>query len=186
MSDLLGIIIAAATSTSSSTTIEDPIDYNAITISVPAIDGLRGIGASYERWFPDHEISIAALGQFRQTATGDYGGYSLGAGGEVRWYWRADAWLSTLPKGSMVGWFLGARLELALGATRDRVEDRWIGESLDVGTSGLIGYRIAPWQHVEITPSVGLGARRQIDLSGRLPSYNRGTAFAGLEIGWLF
>ena len=183
MSDLLGLIIAAATSTSATA---DPVDYNAITISVPAIDGLRGIGASYERWFPEHEISIAALGQLRQTATGDYGGYSLGAGGEVRWYWRADGWLSKAPKGSMVGWFLGARLELALGATKDRVDDRWLGESLDVGTSGLIGYRMAPWRHVEITPSVGFGARRQIDLSGRLPSYNRTTAFAGLEIGWLF
>ena len=186
MSDLLGIIIAAATSAGDVSTVADRVDYNAITISVPAIDGLRGIGASYERWFPEHEISIAALGQFRQTATGDYGGYRLGAGGEVRWYWRADAWLSALPRGSMVGWFLGARLELALGATKDRVEDRWLGESLDVGTSGLIGYRMAPWRHVEITPSVGLGARRQIVLSGRLPSYNRATAFAGLEVGWLF
>jgi len=185
VSDLLGLVIAAATSTADVSAIAEP-DYNAVSISVPAIDGLRGIGASYERWFPARRISLAAIGQLRQTATGDYGALSVGVGGEARWYWRADAWLSKLPAGSMVGWFLGARLEVAFGATHDRIDDRWLGESLDVGTSGLVGYRIAPWRHVEITPSIGLGMRRQVDLSGRLPAYSRGTAFAGLSVGWLF
>lgn len=185
MSDVLGVIIAAATSTAGVSATAEP-DLNAISISVPAIDGLRGLGASYERWLPARRISIAAIGQLRQTATGDYGALGVGAGAELRWYWRADGWLSKLPAGSMVGWFVGARLELAVGATHDRVDDRWLGESLALGTSGLVGYRIAPWRHAEITPSVGLGVRRQWDLSGRLPSYSRGTVLAGLTVGWLF
>jgi hypothetical protein len=188
VSDLLGLIMAAAAATEDVHAIEPDIDYNAISLSIPAVDGMRGIGGQYERWFPERRLSLSGLAQLRQTATGDYGAFSVGIGGEARWYWRAhrDPWLSKLPNGSMVGWFLGARLEVALGATHDRVDDRWLGESLDIGTSGLIGYRIAPWRHVEITPSIGLGARRQIDLSGRLPSYNRGTGFAGLSVGWLF
>jgi hypothetical protein len=186
VSDFLGLILAAASQTADVSAVSDAIDYNAVSISIPAVDGGRGLGASYERWLPERRISVAAIGQIRQTATGDYGAASVGIGGEVRWYWRANAWLSRLPAGSMVGWFVGGRIELALGATHDRVEDRWLGESLDIGTSGLIGYRIAPWRHLEITPSLGVGARRQIDLSGRLPSYNRGTLFAGLSVGWLF
>ena len=93
---------------------------------------------------------------------------------------------STLPAGSMVGWFVGARLELAVGATHDRVDDRWLGESLEIATSALVGYRIAPWRQLEITPSLGLGTRRQLDLSGRLPSAQRATITAGLSVGWLF
>jgi len=184
VSDGLGLLIAAALSQSGE--LEPPIDYNAISISIPAVDGMRGIGGAYERWFPERRLSLSGLGQLRQTATGDYGAMSVGVGAELRWYWRANAWLSRLPRGNMVGWFVGGRLEVAFGATHDRTDDRWLGESLDVGASALIGYRIAPWRHMEITPSVGIGARRQFDLSGRLPSYNRGTGFAGLSVGWLF
>ena len=185
MSDFLGILIAAA---SASHGVQAEPELNAVSISIPAVDGLRGVGASYERFLPERKLSIAGLADIRQTATGDYGAVSAGVGGEVRWYWRSNrkAWLSKLPAGSMAGWFLGARLEAAFGATHDRVDDRWIGESLDIGVSGLVGYRIAPWRKLEITPTLGIGGRHQIDLSGRLPSYNRKTAFAGLSVGWLF
>jgi hypothetical protein len=182
LSDFVGLVLAAM---ASGHTPKEP-DRNAISISVPSIDGLRGVAASYERWFPDRRISLAAIGQLRQTATGDYGALSVGIGGELRWYWRADAWLSKLPPGSMVGWFLGGRVELAIVATHDRVDDRWLGETLDTAATAVIGYRIAPWRHVEITPSFGLGGRHQIDLSGRLAGYTRGVAAAGLSVGWLF
>lgn len=182
MSDFLGLVLAAM---SASHPHAEPA-RNAISISIPAVDGMRGIGAAYERWLPARRLSLAALGQVRQTATGDYGAVSVGIGGELRYYWRADAWLSTLPPDSMVGWFVGGRIEAAFSATHDRVDDRWLGESLDIGTTAVIGYRVAPWRHVEITPSVGLGIRRQTDLSGRLPSYTRGTVAAGLSVGWLF
>lgn len=182
MSDFLGLVLAAL---SASHPTPEP-DRNAVSLSLPAVDGLRGIGGNYERWLPDRRISLIALGELRQTATGDYGAVSFGIGGELRYYWRADAWLSRLPAGSMVGWFVGGRVELAFGATHDRVDDRWLGESLDIGTTAVIGYRIAPWRHFEITPSFGLGVRRQIDLSGRLPGYTRGTIAGGLTVGWLF
>lgn len=185
MSDFLGLLLAAASAQHG--VVEEP-DLNAVSLSIPAVDGLRGIGATYERFLPRYKISVAGLADIRQTATGDYGAVSAGIGGELRWYWRAHrkAWLSRLPAGSMAGWFLGTRLEIAFGATHDRVDDRWLGESLDIGASGLVGYRIAPWRKLEITPTLGLGQRYQIDLSGRLPSYRRGTAFVGLSVGWLF
>jgi hypothetical protein len=182
VSDLLGLVLAAMTLGSTSA---EP-DRNAISISLPSIDGLRGLAAGYERWLPEHRISLAGIGQLRQTATGDYGAVSVGIGSELRWYWRADAWLSRLPSGSMVGWFLGGRVELAVVATHDRVDDRWLGESLEVGATAVIGHRIAPWRHFEITPSFGVGGRHQIDLSGRLAGYTRGVAAVGLSLGWLF
>ncbi len=187
MSDALGLVLAAAASTADASVVAEP-ELNAVSLSMPAVDGLRGIGGAYERWLPDRRISLSALASIRQTATGDYGAGSVGVGGELRWYWRAPkgAWLSKLPANSMAGWFLGGRIELALSATHDRVADRWIGESLDLGGTALIGYRIAPWRQLEITPSVGVGARRQLDLSGRLPGYSHGVVSAGLTIGWLF
>ena len=60
MSDLLGLIIAAAAS-SSSPVLEPAIEHNAISLSIPAVDGMRGVGASYERWLPSRRISLAAM-----------------------------------------------------------------------------------------------------------------------------
>jgi hypothetical protein len=185
VSDFLGLLLAAAASHQG---VLDEPDLDAVSLSIPAIDGGRGIGASYERFLPKYKISVGGLAQIRQTATGDYGALSAGVGGEARWYWRAHrkAWLSRLPAGSMAGWFLGARLEAAFGATHDRVDDHWLGETVEIGTSALVGYRIAPWRKLEITPTFGLGHRYQIDVSGRLPNYSRATVFVGLTVGWLF
>ena len=95
---------------------------------------------------------------------------------ELRWYWRADAWLSTQPAHSMVGWFVGGRLGVAFDATHDRADHRWLGNAAELQGTALIGYRIAPWRGLEITPSIGLGVRRDIDLSGRLASIQSGRA----------
>jgi hypothetical protein len=159
---------------------------NAVTIAVPALDAFRGLSAGYERWYPERRISLAAIGSIRQSATGDFGATSAGAGAELRWYWRARGSRSSQPGGSMVGWFIGGRVDVAVGAMHDRVADDWLGTSLELGVTGNAGYRIAPWRGLEITPSIGLGRRRAWDLSGRLPSWERGTLSAGIGVGWLF
>ena len=64
--------------------------------------------------------------------------------------------------------------------------DRWIHTTLEIGASALIGYRFAPWRGLELTPYGGLTWRRDVDLTGRLPSWSRAGVAGGLTLGWLF
>jgi hypothetical protein len=196
MSDAIAIIVAAAASTAAP--VEEPMHVDAsltehreplrndVSIAIPSIDGFRGITASYERFLPERRLGIAVSGQLRESATGDYTGVRTGIGGELRWYWRADrkAWLSRQPAGSMAGWFTGGRIELSIDATHDRVDGRWLDTAVELGAAGLLGYRIAPWRGLEITPSIDLGWRHEF--AQRLPGWTRGTIGVGLAVGWLF
>lgn len=160
------------------------VAVNDISVALPALDGLHGAAAAYERFLPERHLSLAASAQLRQSASGDFLGLHTGVGAEVRWYWRANrrAWLSRLPAGSMAGWFLGTRADVGLAATRDTVDERWLGTAVEVGATALVGYRIAPWRGLEITPSFGLGARREF----ATPAWTRPVASIGLSIGWLY
>ncbi|HEV7555006.1 MAG TPA: hypothetical protein VGO00_06125, partial [Kofleriaceae bacterium] len=114
MSGALAIALATAVS--------PPLD-NAISISIPSLDGARGAQASYERWlFPDDGLSVAGDVQFRESAIGDYTGIRAGLGGEVRWYWRASSRWGPQPDGSMIGWFTGARIDVTGNWTHDHAD----------------------------------------------------------------
>jgi hypothetical protein len=165
---------------------QKPVLENAITIAVPSLDGGRGVQVAYERWFRHRRISLSASMQLREAARGDYIGMRAGVGGELRWYWRATSFLGPHPDGSMIGWFLGARFDVNLDGTHDLLADRWLSSTLQFGASALIGYRFAPWRGLELTPYGGLTWRRDIDLSGRLPSWSRAGIGGGLTLGWLF
>jgi hypothetical protein len=195
VSDALGLVVAAAAAaTSPSTPAALPPSLNAssqilhhdISIAVPSIDGLRGLAVTYERWFPASRISVGVSGQLRQSAAGDFTGITSGVGGELRWYWRASAWRSSQPAGSMVGWFVGGRIDVAVGATRDDDDDRWLGTALSLSGTGHVGYRVAPWRGLELTPTAGLLLRRELDVSGRLPGWTRAGISVGLTVGWMF
>ncbi len=159
-----------------------------IEVALPSLDTGRGIDLGYERWWPAQQLSFEVRGEARETAAGDYTGFRIGGGVEMKWFWRADheAWLSVVPARNMVGWFLGAGLYLDGDFTHDNLDRRWLGSDLTVGTVGRIGYRIAPWRALTITPSAGLEIQRDYDLSGRLESVARGGATFGLDVGWLF
>lgn len=187
MSGSLPIIIAAATTSISARPKLEPAPLdNAITVALPSLDGGRGLQVGYERWLPDHRISLGASVQLRETATGDYTGLRSGIGAELRYYWRARSFLHAQPTGSMIGWFVGGRLDIAVDGTHDLATDRWIGTTLEIGTSALVGYRFAPWRGLEVTPFGGLTWRRDIDLSGRLPGWGRPGIAGGLSVGWMF
>ena len=181
MSDLVSPIIAAAMAVAT-----PPPAMHDISIGVPALDGLRGLQVQYEHWRPRPRLGIAVSAQYREGATGDYTSLAGGVGAEVRWYWRADAWLSTQPAGSMVGWFVGGRVDVLIEHTRDDVDDRGIGSTLELGATLRMGYRIAPWRGLEITPSVGPTGRVDLALSGRTPAWTRVGISGGLSLGWMF
>ena len=183
MSDLLTLVGAALAAVAQP---DDGIARNDIAVAIPALDGLHGVAVSYERWLPDRKLSLAASAQLRESATGDYLGLHTGVGAELRWYWRADreAWLSRQPAGSMAGWFLGGRIDLGIAATRDRIAERWLPSAFELGATAFVGYRIAPWRDFEITPSIGLGRRREFSTSA--PTWDRPTLSIGLSAGLLF
>lgn len=156
-----------------------------ISIGLPALDGLRGLQVQYERWLPRPRLGLAVSAQFREAATGDYTSLVGGIGAEVRWYWRADAWLSKQPAGSMVGWFLGGRVDVVLEHTHDDLDDRGIGSTLELGVTTRVGYRIAPWRGLEITPSLGPTGRIDFALSSRTPIWTRLGIGVGLSLGWM-
>lgn len=159
---------------------------NDLSIGLPALDGLRGLHVQYERLEPRPRLGLAASMQIRETATGDYTSRRLGIGAELRWYWRPDAWLSRQPAGSMVGWFVGGRVDVVFERTHNDTDDRSLGSTLELGVAARVGYRIAPWRDLEITPSFSLTERVDISLSGGVPAWTRAGAAAGLSIGWLF
>ncbi len=183
MSGALGLALATA---AASAPLPDPIAYNDVSLAVPALDGGRGVQVALERWLPAQRVGVAGDIEARESAVGDYTGIRVGIGAEVRWYWHADGWLSRQPKGSMVGPFVGGRLGVALDATHDRLDHRWLGTAVELEGTWLVGYRIAPWRGLEITPSAGIGVRQDFDLSGRLQPDRRLTIAIGLAVGWLF
>jgi len=165
---------------------EPPALLNDLAVALPGLDGARGLAIAYERFLPDRELSLGVTVQARETAIGDYGGLRLGAGVEVRHYKHDHmAWLAQ-PDGAMVGWFAGARADVAIDATHDRVAGRWLSPTLETSLLGVAGYRFAIWRGLDITPSVAVGVRHDHDLSGRVPAWTRPEVGGGLTLGWLF
>jgi hypothetical protein len=160
--------------------------HHGLSLSIPSTDGLRGAQVAYEHWFSEPRVSVGITGALRQTATGDYTALTTGAGVYVRRFWRADAWLSKLPAGMPVGWFYGAGAHAATTFTHDDVDSEWLGSTLRLGITAEIGYRIAPWRQLTITPTAGLEIHTDLDVSGRLDPWRQGGFTAGLEAGWLF
>lgn len=184
---LLPLVIAALRVSTADVAPPPPIaNEHAVSFSLPALDGLRGVQVQYEQFYPSHRMSLAVSAQYRETAIGDYTSQRAGIGFEWRWYWRADAWLSNQPKGSMVGWFLGARADMLIERTHDDYDDRQLGSILEMGLAARIGYRIAPWRDLEITPSFSITEVVDVSLSGRVPAWQRSGIGLGLTVGWMF
>lgn len=191
LATILSHAVAAASPGTSSATIATassaaPPHLHAISFSLPALDGLRGIQTQYERWLPDRRISLAGSVQFRETAIGDYTSLRVGVGAELRRYWRARAKLSNQVAGSMVGWFYGGRVDALVERTHDELGDRHLGTTIELGATLRLGYRIAPWRSLEITPSISADARVDLATSGRVPPWWRPGVGFGLTAGWLF
>lgn len=181
----IAIIAAAAPALTAPAPPPPPVAFDqSISLSIPSTDGGRGAQLTYERWLPARGWSIAASGELRESAIGDYTGLRAGVGLAARRYWRRDAMLSVLPAGNMVGWFFGGGIYAAVDATHDRVDHRWLSSALSVGATAVLGYRIAPWRQLVVTPSVGLEWQR--DFATRLPDWNVAGAIVGLDVGWLF
>jgi hypothetical protein len=193
--DLILAIAAAAAGPADAPSLVDrgvvsepaPVVYDhALSLSIPSTDGMRGAAITYERWFGEPRVAIGITGALRETAAADYTALQLGAGVHLRRFWRADAWLSKLPAGSPVGWFYGGGANVSSTLTHDDTDDEWLGTAMRVGAFAEVGYRIAPWRRLVVTPTIGIEAHGDFDISGRLDPLRAGGLTAGLEVGWLF
>lgn len=158
----------------------------AVSVGLWSLQGLAGLQGQYEQLMANRRWSWIAGGGFRWNAGGDYSSQTLAAGGEARWWILGRAVWAKAPPRSMLGWYLGVRVDLAWTRTHDDVGARTIGQNLALAATGTLGYRFLIAGRVELTPMIGLGVTREFDLTGRLPSWPRGTGRLGLTAGWMF
>lgn len=157
-----------------------------VSLALPALQGFGGVAVQAEQLLAPRRISVVAGAGMRASAGEDFGSRTLSLSGEVRYWFTGRALWTRLPRRSMVGWFAGARVDAAWTSNRDRLEDRGLGSNLGIALTATGGYRIAIRRRVELTPSLGLGLTTDVDPSGRLPAFTRGTARLGLTVGYMF
>jgi hypothetical protein len=135
----------------------------------------RGVSLSYERRVTER-LSAVALGGLRAAALEDYSSWTATVGGELRAWLRA----ATPMRGPFVA--------LHASAGHTRLSDDVMG---DVGGSTALSQRIdVGWRftirgRLAIAPTLGLGAREDLDAAGRLATTVRGHMAIGLEVGWM-
>lgn len=154
------------------------------SLHVLSID-TRGLAVEGERRLTDRYSAAAGLA-VRAPGRGDYESLAVTASGELRWWLTGDAPWADYGGRAMVGPYLGGRIDLGHVSTRDRLADRDLGSTAIVAESVTFGYRFGLWRRVEITPSVALGMRHEIDLEGRLAPWTRGSLGFALTAGALF
>jgi hypothetical protein len=143
----------------------------------------HGVAAEVERDLPAQRLSLAGAASLRSTAGGDYDSSTIGLGAELRYWFRRDAIWSPRPRGSAIGWYAAARIDVQRTSLSDGM-DASLGSMTTYSSALLAGYRFAPWRGLEIRPYVGLAQR--IDTGGDLPSWRRGSLVYGVALGWSF
>lgn len=80
---------------------------------------------------------------------------------------------------------VSAHLSARLTFVTDDVMDERIGGSWTLTQRLDVGYRFVIFRRLTLTPSVGLGVREDLDLTGRLAGTARPIFGVGFELGWL-
>lgn len=184
------VLTGVATGTAAagpSVSVERPAPATAVSLHLLSI-GTRGLAIEGER----HDVglgprlSVAAGLAMRAPALGDYSSRQITGSGELRWWLTGDAPWADFASRAMIGAYLGARIDLGHTSTTDAVDGSHLGSTVTVAESLTAGYRFAFWHRVELTPSLTLGMRHEIDRSGRLAPWTRASLGFGLTAGALF
>ena len=177
------IIAALATNAAAqpgleTTTSAEPMRDTTISVELSGFSE-RGLIIDGERDLPDLHICVDAGLVLRASATGDYSSRTVGLGGEVRYWFKRRAIWTRAPRGSAIGWYTGARIDLA--RTSLEMDGMALGRERQFATSVLFGYRFAPWRGLEVRPYTGLAIRREWDAS---TAWTKGGLVFGLAVGW--
>ena len=181
----LGVaFVAAATASAEPASVIERRAAPANAISLHALSlGTRGLAIEGERHVRERFSAVVGLAG-RAPAGGDYISRSVTASSELRWWIKGDAPWASYAGRAMVGPYVGFRVDA--GYTWTGSGGVGIGSTMIVGESVTSGYRFAFWHRLEVTPSVSLGFRHELDLEGRLAPWTRGSLGLALKVGVLF
>ena len=170
----------------SATLVAESPSHNAVSLPLLSTKGAAGIGIQYERFALPDRWSVAGAVGVRSNAGGDYDSFGLGVGFEARYWLKGRTLWASLPSRSMVGWYLGARIDTGWTRIVDEVRDTTVGSSLVVAETALIGYRFVIRERVEVSPALGMTVRTELDLRGRLPAWTHGGMAVAITVGWMY
>jgi hypothetical protein len=152
----------------------EPVREEVIGTQPLALVG-RGVSASYERRISDR-WSAVALGGIRAAALEDYSSRTYDLGGEARYWIRGRT--------PMRGPFVALHASAAQTRLSDDVMGH-IGSSTALSQRVDLGWRFTIHSTISLAPTLGMGTREDIDLTGKLATTIRPQLAIGLELGWL-
>ncbi len=136
-----------------------------------AVQGERYLG---ERW------AVTAAVAARRVDAGDFDARGLALGGGVRWFFYPfHRW------GHGGGAFLAGRVDGTWRWLIDERDGRSIGDSVQLATSALVGWRLVAWKHLELTPEVGLTVAREWTTAELAANTTLAPTF-GLTVGYIW
>jgi hypothetical protein len=145
----------------------------------------HGVALQYERYVSPRRFSLVLAAGFRSSSRGDYSSWVTTVGVEPRvWLARAER-PRHLGRDAMVGPYLGVRGDAAWLAMTDTTRNAWVGGNMGLSLVGSFGWRFTV-SVVELTPSFGVGARTDIDPTGRLAAWVRPVYRLDWTVGWMF
>jgi hypothetical protein len=134
----------------------------------------------YERFVaPQQRVSIATSIGMRVSGGHDFDVVESGYGCEGRfWFLKGKG---------MAGPYMGLRFDTGLTRVADADTGRVLGSSLRIAETFNVGVRFVFFDRLEVTPSVGLGVRTDVDPRGRLSPWTRAEILRfGLTFGAVF
>lgn len=181
----LALVLAATTGVAANArAADDAGPRNALSVHPFSITS-HGLAVQYERYLLPRHWSLALGLGFRSSSRGDYSSWVTAAGIEPRyWLWGPDR-SKHLGSDAMVGPFASLRFDAAFMTMSDTTRDKWIGGNVGLSLVGSFGWRFAIGP-VELTPSLGVGARTDFDAAGRLAPWTRAVYRFDWTAGYMF
>ena len=158
---------------------------NAVSIH-PLVLPASGAAVQYERYVLPPRFSLATGLGYRRGAGGSFQSHTTSAGIELKLWLLDERRFRGLGSQAMVGPFVAGRLDQAWTLVTHRLDDRYVGGQLTLMSSASLGFRLPLANVVELSPSVGVGGRLDIDPQRRLAPLGRVLLRGGLTAGVLF
>lgn len=185
----LGLVVGLAVMMSSTRVargeVKDAVASERRAAQVWATQPLALLGAGLGLWYEREvragawPLSAAAMVGVRGGSGGDYRSRTGTVGAALRW-WPLSSAARPMRR-------LGVSLHASAGLTSvtDELMDDSIGSSWTLTQRLEVSYRFVAWGHLAITPSLGFGAREDLDRTGRLAATARPVVSLGFELGWM-
>ena len=144
-----------------------------------------GVTLQYERFILPPRLSLAGSVGYRRSGGSQFEVVEGSLGTEGRLWILGKDGVSRFDERGMVGPFVGFRFDFGMASVSEGA--RTVGKSVRFAESIHLGARVAFAGRVELTPSVGIGLRHEIDPDGRLSAWTRLEVIRfGMTVGVMF